>query len=224
MPTRWLVRTLAAAAAALVTTAAGAFLARDAVARSRLLVRNRTEQPDYDVLYEFDGFEVRRYPPRLVAEVEVSGDPTRATRDAFTVLAGFVIGENCRIGGDGGPIGRRSSESIAMTAPVDRQRRGDRWVLRFTMPRKYTRDTLPRPLDPRVRILEQPAATYAAVRFAGVGSEGAVQQRLARLCEEVRARGLAPAGAEPILARYDPPWTPWFLRRNELLVELRTVA
>lgn len=208
-----------------LTALLGAVVPPDALAASKILARGRVEQPAYAVVDARPDFEVRRYEPRLVAEVEVEGDPGRASNAGFRLLADFIFGGNTRAESVAmtAPVDRRAaSESIAMTAPVDRHKAGDRWVIAFTMPSKYTRDTLPRPNDRRVRIRELPAVTYAARSFSGAPGEDFVRGEMEALRAAVLAAGLQPAGAEPIYARYDPPWTPGFLRRNEVLLELAT--
>ena len=211
------------AGGALALTAVVGALAPDALAASKLLARGRVELPAYEVVDARPDFEVRRYEPRLVAEVEVEGDPDRASNAGFRVLAGFIFGGNTRAESVAmtAPVDRRpASESIAMTAPVDRRKAGERWIIAFTMPSHYTRDTLPRPNDRRVQIREVPATTYAVRRFSGAPGEVKVRGEMEALRAAVVAAGLTPAGAEPIYARYDPPWTLGPLRRNEVLLEL----
>jgi hypothetical protein len=210
-----------------LTALLGALLAPDALAASKLLARGRVEQPAYTVLDARADFEVRRYQPRLVAEVEVDGDPQRASNAGFRLLADFIFGGNTRAESVAmtAPVDRRpAGQSIAMTSPVDRRQAGERWVIAFTMPSKYTRDTLPRPDDPRVQIREVPAATYAVRRFSGAPGEPAVRAEMDTLRAAVLAAGLRPTGAAPVYARYDPPWTPGPLRRNEVLLEIADPA
>jgi hypothetical protein len=128
-------------------------------------------------------------------------------------------------------IGEAPSARIAMTAPVgmrpDEPRampgrageaaapEGGRWVMSFTMPKGWTLATLPEPLDPLVRVRESPARTVAVLRFSGVWSAA----RFAGQEQSLRAR-LAESGWQAVgpaeSLRYDPPWTLWFLRRNEV--------
>jgi len=192
-------------------------------ADSKLLVRGRVEHPAYTVVKRGEGFELRGYAKRLVAEVEVTGDPRQATDAGFRVLAGFIFGNNVRAEEVAmtAPVDRRAaSEKIAMTAPVDRQRRGDRWIITFTMPGKYTQTTLPRPKDARVQIRELPAVTFAVRQFSGAPNEQGVQKEIAALRQAVAAAGLAVVDAPPVFSRYDPPWTPSFMRRNEVMLEI----
>lgn len=222
MPRFWsTVAALGAAAGAL----AGVVMSSEALADSKLLARGRVEHPDFTVVEQAAGFELRRYAPRLVAEVEVRGEPQQATNAGFRLLADFIFGNNTKAEEVAmtAPVDRRAAkaEKIAMTAPVDRRSRGDdRWVITFTMPSKYTRDTLPRPNDARVKIRELPAAVYAVRQFTGAPGEQGVQAEIQALREAVSAAGHTPADEPAIYSRYDPPWTPAFLRRNEVMLAI----
>jgi hypothetical protein len=214
-----LVVSLAALAGAVTVFAS----ANESRADSKLLVRGRVEQPAYTVVRRGEGFEVRGYGKRLVAEVEVTGDPRQATEAGFRLLAGFIFGNNVRAEEVAmtAPVDRRAvSEKIAMTSPVDRQRVGDRWIVTFTMPSKYTLATLPRPTDARVKIRELPEVTFAVRQFSGAPDEQGVQQEIAALRQAVAAAGLAVVDAPPVFSRYDPPWTPSFMRRNEVMLTI----
>jgi effector-binding domain-containing protein len=187
------------------------------------------ETPRYSVeaaaTAEASGFEIRRYEPRLVAEVEVQGDPERATNAGFRILADFIFGNNTAEAEIAmtAPVEQTRSEAIAMTAPVDRTASADQpdtWVVAFTMPAKYTRESLPKPNNAEVKIREIPGKRYAVVRFNGAPREAVVAQRMADLIVAVDAAGLQRTGAPPTYARYDPPWTLGLLRRNEIFVEL----
>lgn len=214
--TRWIPLTLTAALVAGV-----AALAPTVYARS-------IETPNYKVESEQQGFEVRRYEPRIVAEVTVEGEAYAATNAGFRILADFIFGNNAARTEVAmtAPVDRRPAEAIEMTAPVDRRAaqddasEGPTWVIAFTMPSKYTLDTLPEPNDARVTIRELPATTYAVLRFSGSPSERVVAERIAKFVALVEDAGFTPSGAEPTYARYDPPWTLGFLRRNEIFVEL----
>jgi hypothetical protein len=212
MAIRWMPLTLAA------TLIAGvAALAPTVYARS-------IETPAYVVESKQEGFEVRRYEGRLVAEVEVEGEPNAASNAGFRILANFIFGANEAHSEVAmtAPVDRRPAEAIEMTAPVDRRAsdgEGERWVITFTMPSKYTKDTLPTPTDARITIRELPATSYAVVRFSGAPTEKTVQRRIRELEAAVGEAGYETRG-EAVYARYDPPWTLGFLRRNEILIEI----
>ncbi|WP_293246055.1 heme-binding protein [Nannocystis sp.] len=203
----------------------GAVMASDALADSKLLARGRSEQPAFTLVERGAGFELRRYEARLVAEVEVSGDPETASNTGFRLLAGFIFGGNTRAEKVAmtSPVDMRAAgepEKIAMTAPVDRQRRGERWVVTFTMPSKYTRETLPRPNDARVQIRDLPAVSFAVRRFSGAPDDAEVASEVTALRAALALAGHSVRDTPAIFSRYDPPWTPAFMRRNEVMLEL----
>lgn len=166
-----------------------------------------TEQQPYDVLGEHPGFELRRYPDHLVAETEVGAAFELAGNVAFPRLARYIGGHN------------RSSRKVAMTAPVVQEQvpGSRRFVIGFVMPADLSAEHLPDPSDPSVRTRRVPAETAAAVRFSGRWSRAAFESRAEQLLEAVTAAGLEVVGP-PRYARFNPPWTPWFLRHNEVVV------
>jgi len=185
------------------------------------------EEPSYDVVRKYEVFEVRRYAAQLVAETEVTGSRETAGNAGFRVLAGYIFGKNRgeRKIAMTAPVTQAEGRKIAMTAPVTQAGRGGeggeaRWVVQFMMPSEFTMESLPEPLDPSVRFREVPARRVAALRYSGTWSEERYLGHLARLREAMAREGLEAAG-EPVWARYDPPWKPWFLRRNEILIEIR---
>lgn len=184
------------------------------------------EEPAFETEREDGDFSVRRYAPMIVAETTVEGGLWGASNDGFRVIAGYIFGNNtAAASGEGAKIAMTAPvtmepERIAMTAPVTTEADGGRFRMHFVMPSRYTLATLPRPNDPRVRLREVPAQRMAAVRFSGFTGEGRVADKTAELLAWVKASGLETAGT-PQLARYDPPWTLPFLRRNEILVPLR---
>lgn len=167
-----------------------------------------TERPRYEVLQKRGDLEVRQYPPYLVAETEVGGDLEVAGTTAFRVLAGYIFGKN------------RSSQQLAMTAPVAQvPTSSGTWAVQFMMPSTSSLATLPEPLDPAVHLREMPARKMAALRYSGTWSSRNYEKHLVQLRSAVNALGLHTRG-EAVWARYEPPWKPWFLRTNEILLEL----
>lgn len=170
-----------------------------------------TQHQVYEVLEKHPGFELRRYPDHLVAETEVGGPFELAGNVAFPRLARYIGGHN------------RASRTLAMTAPVvqeqDPQRR--RYVVGFVMPLEVSAEDLPGPLDPKVHTRRVSAETAAALRFSGRWSHSSYKKRTAQLLAALDAAGLEVVGV-PRYARFDPPWTPWFLRRNEVVVPVAT--
>ena len=183
-----------------------------------------TEIPEYRVLETLgENVELREYAPLIVAETAVSAEAYGpAGNEGFQRLADYIFGNNVARAEIAmtAPVEQRSrGQEIAMTAPVEQARRGaDGWIVSFTMPAAWTMETLPQPRDDRVVIRQLPQRQIAAVRFSGTWSTARFERYRSALLEAVDGAGLVPVG-ETWSARYDPPWTPWFLRRNEIMIE-----
>ena len=178
------------------------------------------EEAAYTVV-EVDGeFEIRDYAPHVLAETVVAGSFDRAGNEAFSRLFRYISGDNRsrhKVAMTA-PVSQESAgERIAMTAPVEQQPAQGRWVVSFTMPASYGLETLPEPGDPRVTLRQVPARRMAALRYSGRWTESSYLRHKLELESWVRERGLRIAG-DPVWARYNPPFAPWFLRRNEILV------
>lgn len=181
-----------------------------------------TEQQPYDVLTRFPGFEVRRYPAHLVAEVDVDSSFTDAGNRAFGVLVAFISGSNStrrRVAMTAPVVQEQAPTRIAMTSPVVQESGVEpgRHRVAFVMPAEFTLDTLPIPTDPRITVREIPSHVAAAKTFTGRWTERGYREQLAELRSAVQQAGLEIDGP-PRFARFDPPWTPWFLRRNEVVL------
>jgi hypothetical protein len=112
-----------------------------------------------------------------------------------------------------------------MTAPVEQAREGGVYRVAFVVPRKYDRDTVPQPTDPRVRIREVPARSIAVWRYSGRWTEENFREHERELRGKLAALGLkAEPGDSAIIARYDAPFMPWFMRRNEVLIPVTEPA
>ena len=196
-------------------------------------IRAGTEQPPYEVVGRVGDAEIRRYAPQIAAEAVVEGPVETARNEGFRRVAGYIFGDNTAKASVAmtAPVvqGREpsgGSQSIAMTAPVVQQPAGaESWSIQFIMPAKYTMATLPQPNDPRVRLVEIPARTFAVVRFSGLGREDAVARHEKALDAALAGSSWRAVG-EPVTWYYDPPWTVPILRRNEVarLVEPITSA
>lgn len=186
-----------------------------------------TEEPSFKVSFRDGDFEVREYPTLIAAEVTVGGDRAEASNAGFRLLAGYIFGGNTRKQSIAmtAPVVQSTvkSESIAMTAPVMVAGELGAWTVQFIMPSAYTLDTLPIPNDSRVRLKVLPPARVAVVTFSGFAHEPDLRKKTAELEAFTSARKLPVVGAAS-LARYNPPWTPWFMRRNELMVPLLSSA
>jgi effector-binding domain-containing protein len=187
-----------------------------------LLVGNAmaVEEAKYNVLREEDGFELREYEPHILAETTVDGEFEDAGNEAFGRLFKYISGNNKQQQKVAmtSPVGQEpSSQKIEMTSPVGQRKQDGKWVVSFMMPASLTLETIPEPKDPNVSIREVPARLIAAVRYSGFWSEKSYRRNLSKLQDWIANNRLTPIG-EPIWARYNPPFMPWFLRRNEILV------
>ena len=181
-----------------------------------------TEEPPFTVKSAHGEFEVRDYPAVVAAEVTVTGDRKDAAGKGFRLLAGYIFGGNTRkqsIAMTAPVTQAAAGEKIAMTAPVLQTGGDGRWVIRFIMPRGSTLETLPRPNNPKVHLVAVPSARMAVVKFSGLARQDDVDAKTAALSQFVTAQHLRAIGA-PSLAQYDPPWTLWFMRRNEVMIPM----
>jgi hypothetical protein len=187
------------------------------------------EEPKYEVVKTYPDFELRRYAPYLVAETEVSGDFDEVGNKAFRVLAAYIFGENraqekmeMTATVNQRPVAEEG-EKMAMTAPVTQRPKGgadpDTYVLSFVMPSGYTLDTLPEPLNPQVRLREEPAKLMAVRGYSGRWTQANYREHESQLLAAVERAELTPIGV-PVYARYNSPFSLWFLRRNEVMVEV----
>lgn len=186
-----------------------------------------TEQQKYDVETAFEGWEVRRYPAHLVAEVDVTGPFDEAVNRGFRSLAAFIFGDNVgstKVSMTAPVVQQPVPEKVSMTAPVVQTSDGDHHVVAFVMPSEFTFENLPRPTDHTIRIREVPEA-YAAVRqFSGRSSEEKFADQLSGLMSRLDEHPELVVVGSPRYARFDPPWKPGFLRRNEVLVTVQRMA
>ncbi|MEO7086168.1 MAG: heme-binding protein [Gemmatimonadaceae bacterium] len=178
------------------------------------------EEPTFETVLQEQTFEVRDYPSLCVAEVTLTGNQKEAARKGFRLLAGYIFGGNKRRQSIAmtAPVAQLpTGAKIAMTAPVTQTERDGEWVVRFTMPREHALENLPDPNDPQVRLRVLPSARFAVLRFSGYATPENVATRTAELTAIAGAHHLRAAG--PVsLAQYNPPWTPWFMRRNEVML------
>ncbi|WP_242470396.1 SOUL family heme-binding protein [Allochromatium vinosum] len=193
-----------------------------------------TEEPSYQILQTTEDYELRRYDPYRVAEVEVRGDFEDVGSEAFRILAGYIFGDNQ---GETkmamtAPVNQRPAEAtreqagtrLEMTVPVTQRPAGsemdsDVYVISFVMPASFTLETLPQPNNPRIRLREEPAGRVAARRYSGSWNEARYREEERHLLEALQRDGLQPRGT-PIYARYNSPFSLSMFRRNEILVPL----
>ena len=181
------------------------------------------EEPDYEVIRKFDNVELRRYAPYVVAEVVLDTSAEDAGSQAFPILAGYIFGKN------------KGEKKFAMTAPVTQTAVPVRMDMtapvtqaavvggvrvQFVLPKGVTLATAPEPIDPRVQLRVVPAGSWAVIRYSCTWSQANYLEHLSELKASLEAVGVATQG-EPVLARYNAPFTPWFMRRNEIWLALR---
>lgn len=181
------------------------------------------ETPPYKDVSRQGDFELRDYPALVVAEVTVDGNQKEASSKGFRLLAGYIFGANQKRQSIAmtAPVAHQAvSEKIAMTAPVAQtQSTNGTWVIRFTMPSKWSLRTLPIPDDPKVKLRNTEPARFAVLRFSGLAQPDDVATKSKELLALVKSHNLHQIG--PVaLAQYNPPWTLWFMRHNEVMVEV----
>jgi hypothetical protein len=181
-----------------------------------------TEEAPYSVVKESGEFQVRDYEAYILAETMVDGTLEEAGNKAFRRLFAYISGANHsrRSIAMTAPVSQEpSGEKIAMTAPVSQQPVAGKWAVSFMMPARSTIETLPVPDDSSITLRQVPAHRVAAVRYSGLWSEQRFLRHKQKLENWMGDNNLKRIG-EPVWARYNPPFTPWFLRRNEILIPI----
>ena len=184
-----------------------------------------TEEPEFKLISEDGEFQIREYDPKIIAQVKVEGDFDEASSKGFKLLADYIFGNNLLDG---------VSKKISMTTPVEMSPLADnllmtssimddqinnKWSINFVMPQEYSLDTLPKPNNPQVNIIEVPSEQYAVIVFSGLVRESSYAEKAELLSNYLEENSFKQQGAIKI-ARYNPPWTLPFFRRNELMVRI----
>ena len=180
------------------------------------------EEPAYAVESKADHYEIRAYGPVIVAETTVKSNFETAGSDAFRILSGYIFGANkskIKIAMNAPVSQSGAAEKIEMTAPVNQTKSETGFVVQFTMPKKYTLETLPIPNDQRVRLVQLAARRVAVYSYSGSWSESRYEEKLATFKEDLRRDRVVILGA-PTFARFNSPFQLWFLRRNEIWFKL----
>ena len=184
------------------------------------------DEPAYEVTGKLGEVEYRQYPPYVVAEVLVAGDAKEAGNKAFRILAGYIFGKNK---GEKklamtAPVTQTAAPArLAMTAPVMQNAAPGGYLVQFALPKGVTLDSAPEPLDQQIMLRQVPLTRVAVIRYSGFWSDANYNRHLAQLQGALNRAGLTWSG-EPVYARYNPPFTPWFLRRNEIWLQLTAAA
>jgi SOUL heme-binding protein len=185
-------------------------------------VSHAIEEPTYTTVRSFDDIELRDYAAYTVAEVLVKAEASDAGNRAFPILAGYIFGKNKgeRTFAMTAPVTQTAAPvKMEMTAPVTQTAAEGGFVVQFVLPKGITVANAPEPLDARVMLREVAPQRVAVIRYSGFWSQSNYDEHLAKLQSGLRAAGIAWTG-EPIYSRYDGPMTPWFLRRNEIWLQL----
>ena len=181
------------------------------------------EEPDFQVIRTFDKVEIRQYAPYVVAEVVLQASAEDAGNQAFPILAGYIFGKNKgeKKFAMTAPVTQTATPvRLEMTAPVTQAAVPGGMRVEFVLPKGVTLATAPEPMDPRVKLREVPGGQWAVIRYSGTWSQSNYQEHLAELRSSLDSQGVLTQG-EPVLARYNGPMTPWFMRRNEVWLALR---
>jgi hypothetical protein len=180
------------------------------------------EEPSYVVMQRLENnIEIRRYPERLAAEVELSANNKDKLDEAFRLLFAYIAGanHNARLGSSKiertAPVQTDVSEKIAMTVPIEVSENPKTIKMRFYLPAKFNVANTPDPIDKRVRIVSVPVEVVATLRYAGNNDRS--DSRQSELIKSLHGTQWRPSGA-PYWLSYDPPFTIPFLRRNEVAV------
>ena len=185
-------------------------------------VMSNVEKPDYKVIQSEQNIEIRQYEPMIIAEVEVDGKREDAIRDGFRLLADYIFGNNTveKSISMTTPVQQKKNQKIAMTTPVQQQLEGKSWQISFVMPSKYSMDSLPMPNNNRVRLKEILTKKFVVIEFSGTNSNENVTKHENQLMNYIEANQINIIGS-PKYAFYNAPWTLPFLRRNEVMIEIK---
>jgi effector-binding domain-containing protein len=188
---------------------------------------SHVEQAEYTVVKKMNGYEIREYPAHIVAQTTVQDPYKESMNSGFSILAGYIFGGNTKkenismtapVISQKGEV-KKVSEKISMTAPVIATTEGDSQIISFGMPRSQTTETLPTPNDPRVKIVMIPAKKYAVMKFSWYRSDTLIKRMQEKLISAVTRDGISVKGSTAY-AGYNAPWTPPWMIRNEVLVEI----
>ena len=180
------------------------------------------EEPDFQLVRKIGDIEVRRYAGYAVAEVVVTGPADEAGSQAFPILAGYIFGKNK---GDKklamtAPVTQAAVPvKLAMTAPVTQTTAPGGFLVQFVLPKDVTLATAPEPLDARIRLRDIAPFSVAVIRYSGAWSDANYNDHLTQLQTALRSADVRWTG-EPVYSRYNPPFMPSFMRRNEIWLNL----
>ena len=184
-----------------------------------------TDEPEFRLILKEDKFEIREYIPKIIAQIEVFGDFDDASSKGFKILADYIFGNNTINDGNSriemtAPVEMEPiSQKINMAKPLLTQGRENDWIISFIMPNEFTLETLPKPNNKSIKILSLPKEKYAVIVFSGLVRESSYLEKEKLLNQFIKEKKLKTSG-EIKIARYNPPWTLPFFRRNELMIKI----
>lgn len=184
-----------------------------------------TDEPEFKTILKDDKFEIREYAPKIIAQVEVFGDFDDASSKGFKILADYIFGNNISKDGKSriemtAPVEMEPlSQKMNMAKPVLTEGNDNTWIVSFIMPNEFTLETLPEPNDKNIKISSLPKEKYAVIVFSGLVRESSYQEKENLLTQFIKIKKLKTSG-EIKIARYNPPWTLPFFRRNELMIKV----
>ena len=185
-----------------------------------------TEEPEFTLISQENAIEVREYKPKIIARVEVEGDFDDASSKGFKLLADYIFGNNL-LNGESQKISMTApvemtplAEDIVMTSAIMKSEASHKWQVNFVMPKEYTLDSLPRPNNEQVKIIEIPKEKYAVIVFSGLVRDSSYTEKAQLLNDFIMTNNITQLDAIKI-ARYNPPWTLPFFRRNELMAKIK---
>jgi hypothetical protein len=166
-------------------------------------VRAGYQSAPYRVTRSDGKFQLRDYPGLTVVETAAPGPD-----NSFMRLFHYIGGQNS------------AQQKIPMTTPVFMAGSRTNSTMAFVLPANLPLERAPHPADPTLRLRQIPAGSFAVLRFSGGRSDRHAAEALTRLQAWLTAQSLTAAGEPPVYAYFDPPWTPSFLRRNEVMLRL----
>jgi len=184
------------------------------------------EEPDFTLIYKEKSFEIREYAPRIIAQVKINGNFDEASSTGFRSLADFIFGNNLinnrseKISMTAPVIAEPTSKQIPMTAPVLAEEEENQWFISFVMPKEYSLQTLPKPNNSEITLTNLPKEKFAVIIFSGLVRESSYDEKIILLNNFIKKKKLKTLDSVQI-ARYNPPWTLPFFRRNELMIKVR---
>ncbi|MGL5989442.1 SOUL family heme-binding protein [Cetobacterium sp.] len=180
-----------------------------------------SEEASYILISAQKNIEIRQLEPSIIAEVSIFGDYNTATNIGFKKLAKYIFGENNtkdKIAMTA-PVVQEKNEKIAMTSPVIQEKQGDNWIMQFSMPKKYTIETLPIPIDSDILIKQIPEKKVAVLIYSGLLTESKINLKTTELQTWLSQNNYKEISS-PRSSGYDPPWTIPFFRKNEITIDI----